>query len=180
MSTLNHHSSELFSRLLIQNQRRLYGFIFTLVQDHTVTEDLLQEAATLLWRKFDSFQPGTDFGAWAMKVSRFKVLEWRRAQQRLALPIEEELLLELASRAETAQQTKGLGRLEVLESCVAKLGDRDSDLIRQRYDEGVSVQNISEKLNRSRDAVYKKLARIHRDLQACIEKNLQSEIAELS
>lgn len=176
----NSNSHEQFSLLLLKNQRRLYGFIFTLVQDHAATDDILQEAASLLWSKFDSFEPGTDFGAWAMKVARFKVLEWRRRQQHLPLPIEEELLLELAGKAEITQETDGLGRLEALEHCVAKLNDQDGALLNQRYSEGHSVSGIAKKAGTPRDTIYKKLARIHRNLQTCIENQLNKEIPDLS
>lgn len=171
-------SQEQFSLLLLKNQRRLYGFIFTLVQDHSATDDILQEAASLLWNKFDTFEQGTDFGAWAMKVARFKVLEWRRKQQRLPLPIEEELLLELVGKAETAQQTDGLGRMEALEHCLAKLNDTDGALINQRYSTNKPVSAIAQQFGRPRDTIYKKLARIHRDLQACIEKQIAKEFPD--
>ena len=88
-----------FSRLLIANQRRLYGFVYTLVQDHTATDEILQEVATVLLKKFDQFEPGTDFGAWAMKVSRFTVFEWRRKQAKLPLPMGEELFASIADKA---------------------------------------------------------------------------------
>lgn len=174
---LDTDSYERFTRLLVANQRRLYGFIFTLIQDHSATDDLLQEVTTLLWKKFESFEPGTDFGAWAIRVARFKVLEWRRSQQRLALPIDEELLLELAKKAEEAQLTHDLGRREALDHCVSQLSDRDRALLTQRYTENLPVSNMAEQLGRTRDAVYKVLARIHRDLQICIEGKLQGELS---
>ncbi|MEM1296396.1 MAG: sigma-70 family RNA polymerase sigma factor [Verrucomicrobiota bacterium] len=174
------NTQEQFTRLLVANQRRLYGFIFTLIQDHSATDDVLQESTTLLWEKFDSFQAGTDFGAWAMKVARFKVLEWRRKQQKLPLPIEEELLLELASKAEEAQVTQDLGRREALEHCLTKLSERDSNLLNLRYGEGQSVSFMADNLGRTRDAVYKVLARIHRDLQTCIRGKLNDELEVLS
>ena len=175
----NPKSHEQFTRLLVANQRRLYGFIFTLVQDHSAADDVLQEATSLLWQKFESFEPGTDFGAWAMKVARFKVLEWRRKQQKLPLPIEEELLHELAGKAEVAQLTDDLGRREALEHCLTKLNERDSGLLNQRYAEDRPVSGIAAKLGRTRDAIYKVLARIHRDLQRCIQGKMKEEL-ELS
>lgn len=180
MEPPNPNSHEQFTRLLVANQRRLYGFIFTLVQDHAAADDVLQEATSLLWQKFDSFELGTDFGAWAMKVARFKVLEWRRKQQRLPLPIEDELLLELASKAEEAQVTNDLGRREALEHCLTQLSERDTKLLNHRYTEEQSVSSMAEELGRTRDAVYKVLARIHRDLQLCIRGKLNEELEGLS
>lgn len=180
MSDSKTDSHEQFTRLVVANQRRLYGFVYTLINDHAATDDLLQEVTTLLWQKFDTFESGTDFGAWAMKVARFKVLEWRREQAQNALPIEDELLLELAAKAEVHQQTEGLGRLEALESCLGMLNSSDRMLIKQRYSDSQSVVNIAKQKGRTRDAVYKVLARIHRNLQACIDKKLTKEFTEMS
>ena len=107
-------SHEDYTRLLVAHQRRIYGFIYTLVHDHSATDDILQEVAALLWKKFETFEVGTDFAAWAMRVARYKVLEWRRKQQRLPLPIDEELLLDLAAKAEEAHMSDDLGRRDAL------------------------------------------------------------------
>ena len=70
-----------FSRLLVANQRRIYGFILTLVHDRAAAEDILQDVSALLWQKFDKFERGTDFAAWGMAVSRLTILNWRRKQK---------------------------------------------------------------------------------------------------
>ncbi len=170
---------EQFTKLVVAHQRRLYGFIYTLVNHHPSTEDLLQEVTSLLWTKFDSFELGTDFGAWAMKVARFKVLEWRRAQSKAALPIGDELLLELAQKAEQAQQDAGLGRLEALEGCVASLPEKDQHLIQQRYTEHIAVSRIADQMGKKRDTIYKALAKIHGTLQRCVESKLREQYSDL-
>ncbi|MGJ8643136.1 MAG: sigma-70 family RNA polymerase sigma factor [Luteolibacter sp.] len=160
---------EAFTRLLIANQGRIYGFIYTLVQNRTATEEILQVASTVLWKKFDQFQPGTDFGAWAMKVSRYTVFEWRRLQAKLPLPMDEELLEILAEKAiEIGCDSEA--QLEALDCCVKKLSERDRGLIRERYEESVSVADLAQRRGNTRMAVYKILSRIHRDLLSCIEQ----------
>jgi RNA polymerase sigma-70 factor (ECF subfamily) len=167
------HSSEQFTRLLVAHQRRIYGFIYTLVQDHVATEDILQEVTTVLWRKFETFELGSDFGSWALRVARLSVFEWRRLQQKLPLPIDDELLLKLASKAEAVQSSDHLARYETLEDCLSHLHDRDRELLNQRYVEDEPVTGIASRSGRTRDAVYKVLARIHRNLGECIQHKLE-------
>ena len=78
-----------------------------------------------------------------------------------------------------AQLTDDLGRREALEHCLTKLSERDSGLLNQRYTEDRPVSGIAAKLGRTRDAIYKVLARIHRDLQRCIQGKMKEEL-ELS
>ena len=74
---------EKFTRLLVGIQPLLYGFILSLTHDRVAADDLMQETSAVMWRKFDQFQQGTNFGAWAMKIARFCVLEWRRQEARV-------------------------------------------------------------------------------------------------
>ena len=55
-----------------------FRFIYSLVRGRHSSEDVLKDVSVVLWKKFDSFEIGTDFGAWAMCVARFTVLNWRR------------------------------------------------------------------------------------------------------
>lgn len=164
---------ETFSKLLITNQPRIYGFIYTLVQNRSATDEILQEVSSVLWKKFDQFQPGTDFGAWAMKVARFSVFEWRRKQAKLPLPIDDDLLQALVEKAiEVSCESEA--DLEALDTCVTKLSDHDQQLIRLRYFDESSVANIAATEGKSRVAIYKVLSRIHRDLLDCIETTKQA------
>lgn len=166
--------TETFSRLLVANHHRLYGFVYTLVQDHNVVDDLLQEATTVLWRKFEQYEMGTDFGAWAMKVARLTVFEWRRKQARLPLPMGDELLEAISERAIEAN-SENEAKLGALDDCVQQLQERDQALLTDRYSQDLAVSDIAKRSSRTRAAVYKVLTRIHRDLLKCIERKLPEE-----
>lgn len=171
---LDNKQAETFSRLLMAHRRRIYGFIYTLTHDAAATDEILQEASVTLWRKFDQFKPGTDFGAWAMKVARYSVFEWRRKQARLPLPMDDELLLALSEQAmEAACDSEA--RIGAVGNCINKLKDRDRDLVNKRYADNLSVIEIAEGSGRTRGAVYKILNRIHRDLLDCVEEKLATE-----
>jgi RNA polymerase sigma-70 factor (ECF subfamily) len=57
---------------------------------------------------------------------------------------------------------------EALADCYAKLSPRDQHLIELRYQEGATVKSVAERLQRSVDAVYKALNRIHTALLDCV------------
>lgn len=164
--------AEQFSRLLITSQPRLYGFVYSLVHDHAATNDILQDVSTVLWRKFDQFEVGSDFGAWAMKVAKFTVFNWRRRQAALPLDLDEETLEALAASA-VDQSCEHEAREEALDFCLGKLPERDRTLIAARYDEGEAVVEIAEREGRSRRAVYKHLKRLHQALLDCIDGQME-------
>jgi RNA polymerase sigma-70 factor (ECF subfamily) len=60
-----------FVELYLRHQRSIYAFISRLVQNYDESEDLLQKTGLVLWRKFNQFEPGTDFLAWARQIAKF-------------------------------------------------------------------------------------------------------------
>jgi RNA polymerase sigma-70 factor (ECF subfamily) len=163
-----------FSRLLVANQRRIHGFILSLVHDRSAAADVLQDVSVLLWEKFDLFEPGTDFGAWGMAVAQRTVFNWRRKQKKVPLPLEDELLAVLADEA-VKVSCEYDDRRVALGKCLQGLSDENRDLLLARYELARSVASIAERLGRSRVAVYKRLNRIRRLLLDCINGRLQAE-----
>ena len=163
-----------FSRLLVANRHRIYGFIYALVHDHSATDDILQEATTVLWKKFDKFEPGTDFGAWAMSVARLSIFEWRRKQKKVPLPLDDRELMLLADEA-VVVSCEADARHDALRHCVASLTDRQRELVRRRYQQGERVAQIAESSRKSSRAIYKILTQVHNALLKCIQKRISAE-----
>ena len=59
---------EEFTRLLLENQKRIWGLVLSLVPRGSDADDVMQETCAVLWRKFDQFEAGTNFGAWALRI----------------------------------------------------------------------------------------------------------------
>lgn len=160
-----------FTKLLVAHQRRLYAFVYVLVQNRATADDLLQEVSATLWQKFAEFESGTNFAAWAMQIARYHVLNWRRRQANLPLALDDTQLAELADFAETLVSSQE-SRQDALAVCLEKLTASQRELIRRRYeaDEPVSLIALSHRLTER--AIYKSLTRIHQSLLGCIERQL--------
>jgi RNA polymerase sigma-70 factor (ECF subfamily) len=164
-------TEERFMRLFLEAERRIFGFLLALVPNWADAEDLLQETAAVLWRKFDEFEPGTDFLAWALTVARFQVLCHRKKQQRSRVRFSDQTVEVLAERLAAFTETSDR-RLDALCHCLALLGDRDRELVQLRYAPGATTQGVAGQVGRSVDAVYKALNRIHTRLLFCIRRSL--------
>src|SRR2546426_2844133 len=138
-------AGETFSRLLVANQQRIHGFILSLVHDRGAARDILQDVSVVLWRKFEKFEPGTDFAAWAMSVARLSIFEWRRRQDKLPLPLDDEQLTHLADEA-VMVSCDFEERREALRRCLKKLNERDHDLLHWRYVLNESVIRMADRV----------------------------------
>ena len=167
---------KLFLRLFLQNERRLYAYIVTLLPNRADADDVFQDASLTMWDKFDSAAPPDDFAAWGCRIAYFKVLDFRKKTQRSRLQFNQELLERLA---DTALEQAGALQLEerraALAGCIAKLAPPEQEMLTRRFGEGVAIQAIAAQVGRSADAIYKALAKIRQALFDCVTRTLARE-----
>lgn len=77
-STASEHD---FSTLFAQSQRAMWLIAVSMVRDHALAEDIVQEAAITAYRKFEQFEPGTRFGAWMGQIVRNIALNQARKRR---------------------------------------------------------------------------------------------------
>jgi RNA polymerase sigma-70 factor (ECF subfamily) len=112
--------SDQFLMLLTSHQRRLVGYLRTLVPNRADAEEILQETNLYICRHADEFKLGTDFAAWALRVAHFCTLAWRERQSRDRLVFDDSLVERLAV-AVRSLDTPSERRRDALEGCLKKL-----------------------------------------------------------
>jgi RNA polymerase sigma-70 factor (ECF subfamily) len=167
---------KLFLRLFLQNKRRLYAYVLTLLPHRADADDVLQEASLVMWDKFDERQPPTDFTAWGCRIAYFKVLDFYKKNQRSRVRFSQAMLDRVAETAIEQADTLQLDeRRAALGDCIEKLRPADRDLLARRLAEGATTQSTAAQVGRSVDAVYKALARIRQALFDCVTRALAQE-----
>ena len=96
----NPSPTEDFVRDLTGSQRRLHAFIMSLLPDPMAAEDILQNTNVIIWRKADTFTPGTNFIAWACQIAKNQVFSYVRDRGRDRLVFDDVLVEQLAARSE--------------------------------------------------------------------------------
>src|SRR6266851_6487681 len=133
---------KLFLRLFLQNERRLYAYILTLLPNRADADDVLQEASLVMWDKFDDEHPPVDFVAWGCRIAYFKVLDFRKKRQRSRVYFSQAMLERVAETAVEQAATLQLDeRRDALAECIAKLSARDRTLLSRRFGEGATTQS---------------------------------------
>ncbi|WP_182870158.1 sigma-70 family RNA polymerase sigma factor [Stieleria mannarensis] len=163
-----------FVRLFSANQRRIQTFILTLLPDRDQAQDVMQNTSVVLWQKFESFEPGTDFTAWAFRIARLEVLSLVRRHGRGRLVFDESMCNELADEV-TQRDAVSDTRLRALQGCVEKLSVVDRDLLQRRYEQGATIKAVAEAVGRPLEGMYKAMRRIHRTLFECTQRQLSAE-----
>jgi RNA polymerase sigma-70 factor, ECF subfamily len=159
-----------FVRLLTRHSSQIYGFILMLSVNRGDAEDVFQDTSVILWQKFDTYEPGTNFRAWACRIAFYQVQNHRRTASRLKT-ISDEAFEALAADALAFVEKPDI-RGEALDECLEKLAQRDRRLLEQKYFGQLSTAQIAEQRAQSTHSIYRALTRIHRQLLQCMERAL--------
>ena len=163
-----------FVAAFLGSQRRLYQFVHSLVPETSDAEDVLQDASLVMWKKFDEFEAGTNFYAWASRIAYFEILNFRRRKSPETLLFDPATFDKMAAEVESSSDWLAeIG--PILEKCLAELRPEDRDLIERRYAPGMRGKELARQLGRPANSVYKSLGRIRQRLWQCITDALAAK-----
>ncbi|MGB0372075.1 MAG: sigma-70 family RNA polymerase sigma factor [Opitutales bacterium] len=168
-------NTESFIRLLAEHERRLAVYVTSLVGRPQDAQDILQEGKLVMWRHFERFEKGTNFGAWARKILFNQVLSYRRKLKRIEGQMLNENILEmLHEESETAiREERWMRREKHLKTCMQSLKTEHQDILHLRYRDEMGIETIAQKIGRTEGAVYRLLSRLRRSLYDCVENKSQ-------
>ena len=164
--------TERFVRLFASAQREVLRYILALVPDLNDADEILQETAVALWKRFDEYKPESPFVPWAcgfavrfvrkhreQKARRDRFLSLEAIDLLVAEPWEEEGILEDRRRA--------------LRECLKTLSDDEQLLIERRYSGRTTVAQMAQDTGRDVSALYQALDRVRRRLLQCTSRRLK-------
>jgi RNA polymerase sigma-70 factor (ECF subfamily) len=165
-----------FLCLLAEYERQLTGYVHTLVPSWQDAEDILQDTKLRLWEQFGSFQPGTDFAAWAFTIAGYMVRKYRKDCQRQRVCFSDDLLEKLSRHvARTAALPTRDDRVFALVECVKALNDASRKLLRLFSEGHRRIKDIASELGQTPSATYSSLFRIRRSLLDCVRTRLREK-----
>lgn len=166
--------ADLFMRLLSENQRRIALYVLSLVPRWSEAEEVIQETNLVLWREFSKFQPGTNFPAWACTVAFHQVLAWRKRRSRQRVCFSDAFLEAVAEESASAGEQLD-ARWRHLAHCLEKLPEQRRELVRLRYREECTIEELADRTGRTVAAIYRALSRARRMLFDCVNRSVALE-----
>jgi RNA polymerase sigma-70 factor, ECF subfamily len=163
---------EEFLTHFLQHEADLRAFIGSIFRERSTRDDVLQETALVLWREFDRFDRSRSFGAWARGIAANKVLQRLDRDHRGPQSLPAEAVPAVLAAYERTD-VPGDARRDALEQCLQQLPEKSRTLLALRYDEGLSLAQLAERMSSTFDAVHKSLSRIRAKLQACVQRRLR-------
>ncbi|AQT67674.1 RNA polymerase sigma factor [Anaerohalosphaera lusitana] len=174
MPKQNGRKTEIFVDLLTANYHSISSFVHSQILDSSDAEDVMQETTSMLWQRFDEFEIGTNFAAWASTVARYRILEFRRQKKKNHPHLSPKTLEILSGEADHALQDTA-PKLKALKKCLSELPVKDHRVIDMKYRHGIGVNSIADKFQTSASAIYRTLTRTKEVLMRCVNKKIKHE-----
>ena len=165
--------SDEFILELTQVQQRLLSYIYRRVANREQAQEVLQQTNLVLCRKADDFELGTNFNAWAVTVARYQILSHRKNVARERLVFSDEVFSVVDDRGEESLFHEE--RKRILRFCYGKLSQVNQELMKLRYQDGLSFQQVANELNKKISAVKVQVHRIRLNLKKCAQEQLKEQ-----
>ncbi|NWK55060.1 sigma-70 family RNA polymerase sigma factor [Verrucomicrobiaceae bacterium N1E253] len=155
--------------LISKHQVVLHDYIFALIQDATLADDILQETNLVLWRKASEYDLSRPFLPWARGIAWNQVRAASRDASRDRLVFSRKTMELLAQESEQSQVYLPNQREQSLAECIALLTPKQQALVKARYFDDISVHSMAEQLDRPASSISQALYLIRNKLKQCVQ-----------
>jgi RNA polymerase sigma-70 factor (ECF subfamily) len=171
---LTPHDQERFMRLWTSTQFSVASYIRSVVRDHAAAEDLLQETALVIFRRFPEYDADRPFVGWALGIARFQIMGRQRDAGRNRVVLDNEVLEKLADQW-VEQAGEQSARAAALDGCMEKLAGKARQMVQLRYFEDLTAEQIAQRLGTKGPSIRVALQRIREQLRLCVDRQTQIE-----
>ena len=161
-----------FGLLLDKYRASVSRFLYRMVQDQAVSEELAQEVFLRVYKSRETYEPTAKFTTWLFRIATHLALNWlrdeknERAQERLDQSNEDGPVREVADRAASVeQQMLHEVKVEEVRRAVAALPDKQRAAVLMHKYEEMEYSQIAKVLSCSESAVKSLLFRAYETLR---------------
>lgn len=157
--------------LFVRHEGVIRAFVRALQPSLSDADDVMQETFLTISRKAATYEPETNFVAWACSIARLKVLENLRQRKR-ATVLSEAAIIALTEAMPDPSLMAAKER--ALEQCVDELSPKARDLTWRRYSSRQTSEEMAESTGMTSNAVRIILTKARAFLRDCVHKKVQN------
>lgn len=163
---------EVFVAKFAHYEPDLRRFIRSLLPSWSDADEVLQQSAIVIWRKFDQYDSETNFMKWACVIARFEALAYRRKMARDRLVFREDVMELMAEEGIEEVETRRSER-DALEDCLGDMPEKQRGFLTLAYTPGIKVKELAEEAGSTSAAFYMRLKRLRHQLMQCVETKME-------
>ncbi len=157
------HFNELYNRYF----QRIYSFVYTRMRNHADTEEVVQETFTAVFRSFESYRGTSSLLSWIYGIAKNTLnnrLRRSKAEGQRLEALRPELLRPPSALGDcNPEEHLSMRRYaEAVRDRLESVSEWQSEIFAMRHLENLSIQEISDRTDRSSDSIRSSLYRVKR------------------
>lgn len=173
MLRLRDGDAESFALLLERHRSPVIHFLYRMVQDQAVAEELAQEVFLRVYRSRLTYEPTAKFTTWLFRIASRLALNWirdrrhERGQASLDAPVEDGAGIQVSDQKPTTEaELLREARFDEVRSAIAALPEKQRAAVLMHKYEEMDYAQIAATLECSESAVKSTLFRAYETLRA--------------
>jgi RNA polymerase sigma-70 factor (ECF subfamily) len=165
--------TESFALLLERHRAPVIHFLYRMVQNQSVAEELAQEVFLRVYRSRANYEPTAKFTTWLFRIASHLALNWIRdrrhekGQESLDAEVKDGMARQVPDRKMSAEQSMVREtRFEEIRKAIAALPDKQRSAVLMHKYEEMEYSQIAAVLECSESAVKSLLFRAYESLRA--------------
>jgi len=146
----------------------LTAYARSLLGNYAAADDAVQEAMLVVVKKYDQFTEGTSMLAWCRSIVRLEVLRMKQRRQRdrsLAERLLDDAIDAAFDEFQTARSDESEAWRRALEGCLERVPEQSNRVLKARFVDELSYQQISQRVGMTLEAVRKALFRAKKQVR---------------
>ena len=154
-----------------RSQPIVSSFVHSVINDSHDAEDLLQQIAMILVKKYHLYDHDKSFTAWAIGIAKNEILNYQRKKANEKFIFDHEIVSIMAQAYQ--EDSEELNRFtHALHQCLKKIQGKKRDLLEMFYIQQLKSSQIAQKIGATQNSVFVALHRIRMALRDCINKKV--------
>lgn len=166
---LGTNPNDCFETLYNRYVGKVYSRCLSMTKDTEKAQDFTHDIFIRMFARLDRFEERSTFSTWLYSISYNYCVDQIRVSKRLpTTTLDEEIDCQLPTDdAEQAEYS-----MQQLAQAMSSIAPQDAQLLRLKYQDGLDVQQISEKLNLKNSAVKMRLKRARDRVRDLCEESM--------
>lgn len=161
--------------ILMRERAKLFAYIWAIVCDEHLAEDVLQEVSMLAVKKQAEINNEDHLRLWVRQAARNVSRNALRKRKNQPVTLKSEVIDLMEDHWADYDAPTCSNMSSALRECLRGLTPRARRIVKLRYEEGVSGQELAEMLNQKVRSVYTTVSRIHRILADCVKLRMTQD-----
>lgn len=162
-------------RTLVSDRAKLLAYVWSIVRDDHVAEDLYQDVIVVAIGQTEPFTDSLHVLKWSRVTLRNKAMEHLRKKRSAAACLSSDVLDAMEGHWGEHDATPAGEMTDALRLCLASLTGNARQLVEMRYGKGMRGTDIAESTGKTAHSIYVALSRAYKSLGDCINMRVAKE-----